>query len=59
MPGAIAGGIIVGVVEQLSGAYLDPLLGAGTKELVPFIVLLIVLMIRPYGLLGQIRIERL
>jgi branched-chain amino acid transport system permease protein len=59
LPGAIAGGIIVGVVEQLSGAYLDPVLGAGTKELIPFIILLIVLMIRPYGLLGQIRIERL
>lgn len=59
LPGAIAGGVIVGVVEQLTGAYLDPLLGAGTKELIPFVVLLIVLMVRPYGLLGQIRIERL
>ena len=59
LPGAILGGIIVGIVEQLSGAYLDPVLGAGTKELMPFIVLIIVLMIRPYGLLGQIRIERL
>jgi branched-chain amino acid transport system permease protein len=57
--GAIIGGIIVGVAEMVGSFYLDPLVGGGTKELIPFILMFLILMIRPYGLFGLVRIERL
>jgi branched-chain amino acid transport system permease protein len=52
--GAIIGGLAIGLVEQYTGGYIDPSL----KEIMPYIVLLIILMIRPYGLFGQRIIER-
>ena len=52
--GAILGGLIIGLVEVYTGGYIDPSL----KNVMPYIVLLIVLMIRPYGLFGQQIIER-
>ena len=56
--GAILGGFIVGVLENLTGFYLDPLVGGGSKEIAPFIILLLIIMIRPYGLFGKVTIER-
>lgn len=56
--GAIIGGLTVGVLENLMGGYLDQVFGGGVKEVAPFIVLLIVLMIKPYGLFGIEEIER-
>jgi len=56
--GALVGGIIVGVCESLAGAYIEPMGLVGFKEVAPYLLLLIVLLIRPYGLFGQIRIER-
>jgi branched-chain amino acid transport system permease protein len=56
--GALAGGIIVGVCEALIGAYVEPLGLIGFKEVAPYILLLIVLIVRPYGLFGTVRIER-
>lgn len=56
--GAIVGGVIIGVLENLSGGYLDPLVGGGVKEVAPFIALVLILMIRPYGLFGKVHIER-
>ena len=47
--GAIIGGLIVGVLEFLSAGYLDPYIPA-INEVFPFIVLVLVLMIKPYGL---------
>ncbi len=58
VPGAIIGGIIIGLTENLGGQYLD-FLGGGMKELAPYIVVLIVLVIRPHGLFGVKRIERI
>ncbi|TDH59490.1 branched-chain amino acid ABC transporter permease [Dankookia rubra] len=49
IPGALVGGVIVGIVEQLAGYYLP----AGSMELTSNIVLLSVLIVRPQGLLGQ------
>jgi branched-chain amino acid transport system permease protein len=49
IPGAIVGGLIIGVIEALSGFYL-PL---GFKDTAAYIVLLIVLFVRPHGLFGQ------
>ncbi|HKW91644.1 MAG TPA: branched-chain amino acid ABC transporter permease [Methylomirabilota bacterium] len=56
--GAIIGGVLIGVLENLSGGYLDPVLGGGVKEVAPFVVLVIILMLRPHGLFGKVEIER-
>jgi branched-chain amino acid transport system permease protein len=58
--GALVGGIVIGILENLAGGYLDPLLpGGGVKEVAPFVALVAILMIRPYGLFGTREIERL
>jgi len=58
--GAIVAGIILGMLENIAAGYLDPLLpGGGLANVFPFIVMIIVLTIRPYGLFGQARIERI
>lgn len=56
--GSIIGGLIIGVIENLAGGYLDTLLGGGIKEITAFVVLIIILMVRPYGLFGTEEIER-
>ena len=56
--GALVAGIIVGVCESLAGAYIEPLGMVGFKEVAPYFLMLIVLFIRPYGLFGTVRIER-
>jgi branched-chain amino acid transport system permease protein len=56
--GAIVGGLIVGAVESLAAGYLDPLVGGGTKDFAPYVLMILVLMIKPYGLFGQEIIER-
>jgi branched-chain amino acid transport system permease protein len=56
--GAIVGGFIIGILENFAGVYLDSLVGGGIKEVVPFVVLVIILMIRPYGIFGRAIIER-
>ncbi len=58
IPGAIVGGFIIGVLENLSGGYLDHFFGGGVKEVAPFAFLVIILMIKPYGLFGTEEIER-
>lgn len=60
IPGALVGGVAIGILENLAGGYLDPLLeGGGVKEVVPFVALVAILMIRPYGLFGTREVERL
>jgi branched-chain amino acid transport system permease protein len=57
--GAIVAGIILGMLENVAAGYLDPLLpGGGLAQVFPFIVMIIVLIFRPYGLFGLARIER-
>jgi len=56
--GAVVGGLIVGVVESLAAGYLDPYLGGGTKDFAPYVLMIITLMFRPYGIFGTHRIER-
>jgi len=58
VPGAIIGGFTIGIIENLASGYLDPYFGGGTREVTAFIILVIVLMIKPYGLFGLERIER-
>jgi branched-chain amino acid transport system permease protein len=55
--GAIIGGLIIGILENLCGGYLDPII-PGIKEVAPFIVLVFILMIKPYGLFGTEEIEK-
>ncbi len=58
--GALVGGAVMGVLENLAGGYLDPLVpGTGVKDVVPFAALVLILMVRPYGLFGTREIERL
>lgn len=57
-PAVVLGGVIIGLVESLSGVYLDPILGGGTKEIVAFVVLLVVLLVRPTGFFGLPDVKR-
>jgi branched-chain amino acid transport system permease protein len=58
--GAILAGIMLGMLENVAAGYLDPLLpGGGLAQVFPFIVMIIVLIFRPYGLFGLVRIERI
>ena len=57
--GAIIAGPIIGLCESLGGGYLTPYIWAGVKDVIPFIIIIIVIIIRPYGLFGEERIERI
>ena len=57
--GAMVGGILVGVVEQLAGVYISPLVGGAFQQVAAFALLLIILLVKPYGLFGTKEIERL
>ena len=57
-PGVMVGAALLGVLESLAAGYLDPRLGAGFSSVVPYLLLLLVLLTRPYGLFGQPKIER-
>jgi branched-chain amino acid transport system permease protein len=56
--GALVGGLIVGIVESLAAGYLDPYVGGGTKDFAPYVLMIVVLMVRPYGIFGKRQIER-
>jgi len=58
-PGAMLAGPIIGLAENLGGGYLTPFLWAGLKDIIPFVIIIIVMLIRPYGLFGEERIERI
>jgi branched-chain amino acid transport system permease protein len=58
IPGAVIGGLVVGILENLSGGYLSRVFGGGVKEVAPFVFLVLILMVRPYGLFGTKEIER-
>lgn len=59
LPGALLAGLILGVLENVSAGYLDPIVGGGVKEVAAYIFLLLILLIKPYGLFGLVRIERI
>jgi branched-chain amino acid transport system permease protein len=52
--GTIIGGFSIGILKQMVAGYTDP----GLAEVLPFVLLVAVLMVRPYGLFGEQRIER-
>ena len=53
--GAIAAGLIVGLIESLTAGYL----GGKVRDIVPYITVLVILLVRPYGLFGTRQVERL
>jgi len=55
--GAVVGGLIVGVSENLAGTYIDAI-GADLKIVVPILIIVAVLLVRPHGLFGHARVER-
>ena len=57
--GALLAGIIVGVSESLAIGYLDELTEGGMSLVMPFLIMLVILLIRPEGMFGWKRIERL
>jgi len=57
--GVIVGGIIIGLVEALASGFIDPYVGGGTKDFAPYVLMIIMLMIRPYGLSAVNWIERI
>jgi branched-chain amino acid transport system permease protein len=58
VPGAIVGGITIGILQNFSGAYLDKYFPGGVKEIAPFVFMAVFLLFKPYGLWGWERIER-
>lgn len=57
--GAIIAGPIIGLAESFGGGYLTPFVWAGVKDIVPFVIIIIVMIFKPYGLFGEERIERI
>jgi len=58
VPGAIVGGLIIGLGEKLSEVYLGPLLGGGIENWFAYVLALIFLLFRPEGLFGEKHIDR-
>jgi len=58
VPGAIVGGIAIGILQNLCGAYLDKYFPGGIKEVAPFVFMVVFLLFKPHGLWGWERIER-
>lgn len=54
IPGAILGGVIIGLLEAYVGGYI----GMGLNQVISFIILLLILLVRPYGFFGREIIER-
>ena len=57
--GAMIAGPIIGLAENLGEGYLTPLTWPGVREVIPFIIIIIVMFVKPYGLFGEERIERI
>ncbi len=54
VPGAVVGGAIIGLLTSYTGGYI----GGGLETVIPYMALLAILLVKPYGLFGQVRIER-
>jgi branched-chain amino acid transport system permease protein len=58
VPGAIVGGLIIGVGEKLSEVYLGPYVGGGIEIWFAYVLALLFLLVRPEGLFGEKHIDR-
>jgi len=59
VPGAVVGGITIGILQNFAGTYLDAYFPGGVKEIFPFAFMAIFMLFVPYGLWGWIKIERM
>jgi branched-chain amino acid transport system permease protein len=59
IPGAIVGGVIIGVGEKLGEFYWGPLFGSGIESWLAYVIALVFLLFRPQGLFGEKLIERI
>jgi branched-chain amino acid transport system permease protein len=59
IPGAIVGGVIIGIGEKLGEFYWGPLLGSGIETWLAYVIALLFLLVRPEGLFGEQIIERI
>jgi len=59
IPGAIIGGLIIGIGEKLGEFYWGPLLGSGIESWLAYVIALVFLLFRPQGLFGEKIIERI
>ena len=57
--GSMVAGPIIGLARSLGGGYLTPYLWTGINDIIPFVIIIIVVMVKPYGLFGEKRIERI
>jgi branched-chain amino acid transport system permease protein len=57
--GAMVAGPIIGLAQSLGGGYLTPFIWSGVKNIIPFFIIIIVVLFKPYGLFGEKRIERI
>ncbi len=57
--GVLVAGVLVGILENVVPGYVDPLIGGGSRDVVASTVILLTLLIRPYGLFGRQDIERI
>jgi branched-chain amino acid transport system permease protein len=54
----VLGGIAIGIVEVLTSGYAPGWLGANFSDVAPYVVMILVLLVRPYGLFGARPVER-
>jgi branched-chain amino acid transport system permease protein len=59
VPGAVVGGLTIGILQNFAGTYLDEFFPGGVKEIFPFAFMAVFLLFKPYGLWGWIKIERM
>ena len=60
-PGAVIGGLVIGVAQVMAAGYIPgavPALGAEFADVVPYLIMFLVLLVRPYGLFGTPEVER-
>jgi len=57
--GSVVAGPIIGLAESYGGGYLTEHTWPGVKEIIPFVIIIIVMVIKPFGLFGEERIERI
>jgi branched-chain amino acid transport system permease protein len=58
IPGAFVGAFIIGITESLAGTYVDPRI-TGFRELLPYVLMVVILVLRPHGLFGLREIRRI
>ena len=57
--GAVLGGFIVGVTEVLGDTYISDIIGGSISDSIAFFIIIVVLIIKPYGIFGTEEIERI